>query len=104
MWVAKARALLNVWLGWIAAILNLDGAYDGKFWMQRFGGRFLLTGRHRAAQCENNDYEPVASDSCPVFFMSAAAGEKASVLRCPASQLYIFTPQRRSAHWQRCVR
>lgn len=30
-------------VGWIAALLNLDGALNDELWRLRFGGRFMLT-------------------------------------------------------------
>lgn len=63
--IAKRRASLGIWLGWIAALLNLDTAYDDKVCMLRSSGRFLLTENHRAPQCEHNDFKTVNRKSCP---------------------------------------
>lgn len=40
VWVVMRRTLLDVGLEWIAALLNLDAAYDCKLWMSRSGDRF----------------------------------------------------------------
>lgn len=48
VWVATKKALLEVWLGWIAVLLNLGGANDEKLRMQRSEGRIVLFGRHCA--------------------------------------------------------
>lgn len=37
VWFAKKRALLKVWLWWLAALLNLDGTYGYKLLMLRSG-------------------------------------------------------------------
>lgn len=40
VWPEKERALLDVRLGRIVALLNLYGAYDDKLWMSRSVGQF----------------------------------------------------------------
>lgn len=43
VWVAEIRVLLDVLVGWIVALLNLDGAYDYKLWTPRSVGRIKIT-------------------------------------------------------------
>lgn len=69
MWVAKRRALLNVWLGRIAKLLEVDSTYAEKLWIPQFCGRFFSTGRNYAPYCVQNELEVVGADCCPELFM-----------------------------------
>lgn len=42
---ARSRAALDVWVGPIAAVIDLDNARDEKLPLQVTGGRYLLTSR-----------------------------------------------------------
>lgn len=43
VWVAKRKALPDVWLGWIVALLTMNGAHDKMLYTPRSRGRSLLT-------------------------------------------------------------
>lgn len=38
----KRRAVLDVWSGWLAALLNLDGRFEEPSVLPQSGGRYLL--------------------------------------------------------------
>lgn len=90
VWDAMRRSLLDIWLWWIAALLNLETAYDDKFLMPSRGGRCLLTGKHCKPKCEYNEFEKVSSDTCRRLFRIATAGKEASLFLRPDFQLYVL--------------
>lgn len=90
VWDAKQKALLDFWLGWVAAVLSQDVAYDDKLWMSRPGGRPLLNRKRYASQCRHNNSDTVPPDRCPGFLMIATAEEEASFFACPGSLLFVF--------------
>lgn len=89
-WVAKRRALLDVWFEWIAARPHLDVAQYDKLQVPHSRGLNLLTEKHCEPQCRHNDFEAVTSDRGLGFLMIAAAGKQASLIACSDSQLYVF--------------
>lgn len=98
MWDSKRKALLDIWLRWIAALINSDGAYDDKLRMPRSEGPFLLSGRYYAPQGGLNDFETFTTDRCPGFLMVATAEEKKFLFACPGFQIYVFytAPEKRT--------
>lgn len=40
VWVARRKALLDFWLGWIVAMVHKDVTYDNKLWKPCAGGQF----------------------------------------------------------------
>lgn len=90
MWIAKRRALLDVWPGRNEEFLNLDATHDDKFWMPRSETLILLSRKYLAAKCRSNDFEAVTSDRYPTFFVIATSEEKSSLFSCSGSKLYVF--------------
>lgn len=97
--VAKRNALPNVWIGWIAALLNLDAKNDDKPWMSRPGGSILTGRKHCARHSGQNEFTTVTPDSCPGYCMIAIAEDEASHFTCRGSQIFFATLERKSAHW-----
>lgn len=61
LWDAKRRVLLEIFLGWIAALLNLGGAYDEMLCMSSFEGQFLHTGKQGAPQSGYSDFKKLSA-------------------------------------------
>lgn len=98
MWVAKRRALLDIWCRSNALSLNLNGEYEDKLCMPRFEGQILLTKKHCAPQCGHSDFKTAISYKSPRRFIIATAEDKAFLSACQASQLYMFrTPAEKCA-------
>lgn len=75
LWVAKRRAVLYIWLGCIAVLINLDGTKNNKLWMPHSKGSVLITGRRFAARCWHNGFKTVSYDWYAGFFMIETAEE-----------------------------
>ena len=88
VWIARRRAALDVWLGWIATLLELD---SGRQWPSSFpnsGGRFLLTSRDCPEQAGHNKF-PVQAQDLPAFFLITTAEQETSLWKTPGSYLYV---------------
>lgn len=70
-WVAKKRALLDIWNKLIAVLPRLNSLNDDELWMPRCAGQILLTWNHRAVQSGHNNFVTVIPDRCPEFLMIA---------------------------------
>lgn len=73
------RAELEVWLGWIFALLYLDSAKEQKVWLPYSKGRFLGTGTACLRQCGQNDFEVVVPGGNPDFFLKVVRREGSSI-------------------------
>lgn len=89
--LAKHRALLDVWLGWLGALLNLDKNGTEPVTMPSTGGRFLRTGKGCPPQCGHNDFA-VEKSGQHGYFMITTSSEPVPLLVCPASHSYVHYP------------
>lgn len=55
--IARKRARLNIWLGWIAAVLNLVGRCDYNLRMPCPGPRLYQSAKHFVPQYEHKDFD-----------------------------------------------
>ena len=83
------RAALDVCLGWLAGMFDLDNRSKEQCWLPITGGRPLLTGRGCADQCGHNDFV-VDQGKNPGYFFIVTGPEKASLHVCPGSHRYVF--------------
>lgn len=88
VWVVEQKALLDDWLGLLAALLDLN-AYADKLWIPRSGGLFHLTERNCAQKCEYGDIDLVGSERYPELSTIETGEEKVST-RKSGPTIYVF--------------
>ena len=79
---------MDVGLGWIATLLELDNRRQWPSSLPNSGGRFLLTSRDCPEQSGHNDF-PVRAQGSPGFFLIATAEQETSLWTTPGSHIYI---------------
>lgn len=58
---AKRKAELDVWQGWIGAMVNLDCTKRDQVWIQNSQSRFLVATKDCGRQCGHSNFEVVAT-------------------------------------------
>lgn len=91
VWVAKRRAVLDVWLCCIASLLNLYEGKNSKMRIPATGGRFLITGADCKAQLGHNDMI-VRRGASPGYFFIANGPEEGKLYVCKGSHHFVFYP------------
>lgn len=94
MWVARCRALLDVWLGMLALLLNIDENGRHALWMPATGGRFLISGGLNGGvkpQVGHNDF-PAHKGKSPGYFFIVTGNEVGKLYVCKGSHHYVFYP------------
>ena len=89
MWAARRRAALDLWMGWLLSLLNLDNYAQWESFVPKSGGRFLMTGKECPAQVGHNDFAVVKGQS-PGYFAMVTGTEQCSLWVCPASNNYVL--------------
>lgn len=85
---AERRAALDVWIGIVSSLLDMDRRGKDRSWLPKTGGRFLLSGKGVTDQCGHNDF-PVRESGSPGYFFLVTGPAKASLHVCPGSHLYV---------------
>ena len=85
---SERRAAMDVWIGWVVALLNLDHDVYFKSWLPGTGGRLLLTGKDADDQCGHNDFV-VRDGESPGYFVIANGPHTTSLLVAPSSHKYV---------------
>lgn len=88
-WFAPRRSALDVWIGWLLALLNLDSDGERGAQVPRTGGRFLLTGEGCPDQTGHNDF-PTEKRNNPGYFCITTSQEQTSLFVCPSSHQYVW--------------
>lgn len=106
-WVSRRRASLDVWIGSLLSLLNIDkdGMEGFRAMVPRTGGRFLLTAKNCPDQCGHNDFDHrkamgasvksgneymKLSASSPGFFTLTTCNYPVSLWVAPGSHRYVY--------------
>lgn len=89
----KKRAGLDLWRGWLAALLHLDTRNEKPFVRAQFGERYLLTGKECPQHCGQNKFEMSERGSVECFMTETCCGPSTLLLYL-GSQNYVFYPKR----------
>lgn len=68
VWAAPTKVGVDLWLGWLAVVLNLDRNNLSLCSLPKTGEKLLLTGRGAEAQTRQNDSAVGAGESPEYFF------------------------------------
>lgn len=85
-------AILDVWILWLGALLDLDNRRISQLSIPKTGGWFLWTRKDRAPQCAHISF-PVSQNGSCGYFMIATSATETPFLMCPASHTYGFNPR-----------
>lgn len=92
IWSAKRRAELDVRLGSLSAMLNLDREKKNKVSVPNSGGRFFTTGQNCRLQRDHKAFEVVAPGWNPGFFMIMTGREGSRLWTYPGSYVLLYYP------------
>lgn len=81
---------LDVWYGWISALLNPDSKKREEVWIPNFEGIFLITRNNCCRQCVHVDFEIVAPCRIPGLVMLVSGREGSSPWDCPESHEFVY--------------
>ena len=87
-WMAKARVLLDVYVGQLCAIVELRSMNDRDLYLPVSGGQFLLTGKDYPAQVGHNDFDH-RQGTGPGFFVIVTGAEPANLWVCDGSHKHV---------------
>ena len=87
--LAEKRAHLDVWIGILLSMMNLDNGGRARSYFPRTGGRFLLTGKRCTPQVGHNDFPVREGDGSPGYFVIVTGPEMAHLWVAPSSHIYI---------------
>lgn len=85
--------MLNVWLGSLAALLNLNVRYEEPSVLLQSGETFLLTWKECPPQCGYNNFG-VKERGSHGYFMIATCCEPSTLVIRPGSQTYVLYPKK----------
>lgn len=86
--------MLDVWLGRIGALLNLDDGFECKWSIPRSAVRIFQTRMHCKPHYANNDSKTVLLNRCPLVFMIDTDAELAPNFAFFAIKITISTTVR----------
>lgn len=89
LWTSVRRAALDLWIGWLLALMDLDHNGEWPSFFPCSGGRFLNTANGCLDQTGHNDF-PVTPGTSPGFFVIVTARESARLWTCQSSHKYVF--------------
>jgi len=89
---SKVRAALDMWLGCLAALLNISDNRRYQIWTPKTGGRWLATGRDCPAQTGHNDFSHSRGQDVGYFCITTGK-DGASLWICESSHKYVFYPE-----------
>lgn len=72
--------MLDIQLGWIVLLLNLDGAFEEMLLRPRFPDYSFIATKTCAAQYRHNDFKIVTFDGLPRCFVTETAEEQSCVI------------------------
>ena len=87
--LAQRRAYLDVWIGIMVSLLNVDDNGKVNVYIPRTGGRWLLTGRYCKIQVGHNDFHIILGSICPGYFAIVTGAERVYLWVCPGSHQYV---------------
>ena len=87
--LAQRRAYLDVWIGIMVSLLNIDDNGKVNVYVPRTGGRWLLTGRYCKIQVGHNDFHIIVGNICPGYFAIVTGAERVYLWVCPGSHQYV---------------
>lgn len=102
VWAGKMRTALDVWLGWLPAVLNLDARYEKPSLLPQSGGRYLFTEKACPRHCRHNSFE-VRHWGSPGYFVIAMCSENfvivmcsepSTLFLCSGSETYVLYPKK----------
>lgn len=99
LWAARTRAAMDVWLGWLAVVLNLDKKENFTCSFSITYGRLLLTRRWLQTQTEPKDLVAKSGES-PGFFIIVTGDTGAHCYVTPWSYLCIHYHKSRNELFQ----
>ena len=86
--LAERRAALDLWIGWVCSMLDVDNHCTWRTEIPNGGGRFLMTGKDCPPQHGHNDFD-VRETGSPGYFTITTASEPISLWIAPGSQKYV---------------
>lgn len=87
LWVARRRALLDDWVGWLVAFMGVDS--DGPRWLPKTGGRFPCTGEGVPRQYGHKDIK-VGRRAGIAYFAIVTGSENTALYVCPVTHEFFF--------------
>lgn len=104
VWSAKQKTELNVRLGYIDALLNVDSGLKHEVWIPNLRGRLVMTGMDCLRQCGPKDFGAVALGRNPGLVMIVHEGEGSSLWEWTGSDKFIYYQALVRRHWRaHCV-
>ena len=82
--IAERRAALDLWIGWVCSMLDVDNHCTWRTEIPNGGGRFLMTGKDCPPQHGHNDFD-VKETGSPGYFTIRTASEPISLWIAPGS-------------------
>jgi len=92
--VAVRRAYLDVWVGWLLALMNLDNYGTWPCIMPRSGGRFLVTGNKCPDQCGHNDFV-ARKEGSPGYFCIITGSHPVTLWVSRCSHIFVWYSEER---------
>lgn len=99
----KTRAMCDICIKWIAALLNMDGGFDSIIWISGSGHCSLLKEWSSVPESGHIDTETVTLDSCLWLFIINIAKEQASAFAFACFQVYVFLYESENRSWARTL-
>lgn len=91
LWAAKRRVMFNLWIVWIATLLNLNCNELFKTRIPATGGWDLLTGAECSAQTGHNDFR-VIKNASPRYVFLINGDEASELYVCKGTYHFSFYP------------
>lgn len=94
VWTRRKRAALDVWQGWLVALLSLEHGCEEVPRLLNSGKRYWLTEKQCPSQFWHNGFEVKERGSSGCFVI-ATGNEQSSLLLSPLLQTYMFHPRKK---------
>ena len=100
--VSVRRAALDVWIGLLASMMDLESITGQKLRVPNTGGRFLLNGKDLHPQIGHNDFDHTRDNSVG-FFAMVTGEEGASLFVSKYSHLFVDKTEKQKKMLSKCL-